>query len=177
MNKKTIAMLSLCVGLAVMAIAYAAFQSQLTVTVGLSGTGLDVKMSCKCNTGVAGLSGATVPTATCTPGTATNTTTGTMAATLYQPGDEVTCEFTIKNDSAFDVKVNNLEGNGEMSCTSLSTPFISNVDAILAQDTVIAKNGGTAKFTIEMGYLNTITSQPSTTSGSMSCTVPLVQVG
>lgn len=171
MNKKSILMVSLCVGIAVMAIAYAAFSTTLQInTTVTSAGGLDIKLSCSCATGTAGLTGATKPTATCTPTSPTNTTAGIMTASLRQPGDSVSCTYTIKNDSLFNVKTTD-----DINCGSLSSPFTSSVTA-LPEDTVITA-GSSKTFTITMGYLSSITSQPSTTTGSITCTVPISQVG
>lgn len=170
MNKKSIMMIALCCGLLIMAVAYAAFATNLTVTTTVSGAGLNVKLGCSCAAGTAGLTGATAPSATCGPTTLTQTATGSMTATLYQPGDSVTCTYTIQNDSAFNVEVNGFE------CGSLASPFTATHSSI-ADGTVIAA-GSSKTFTLTMGYLSTITSQPSTTSsGTVTCTVPVSQVG
>ena len=170
MNKKSILMVSLCVGIAVMAIAYAAFSTTLQInTTVTSAGGPDVRLSCSCATGTAGLSGATAPSATCTPTSLSQTSSATMSATLHQPGDSVTCTYTIKNNSSFNMKT-----TAAINCGSLSSPFTSSVST-LAKDTVIAA-GSSKTFTITMGYLSSITSQPSTTTGSITCTIPMSQV-
>lgn len=170
MSKKSIWVIALCIGIGIMAVGYAAFSTTLTINTTVSGAGLNVKLGCNCSVGTAGLAGATAPTATCTPTSLSQTTTGTMTAQLYQPGDSVTCTYSIQNDSEFNVEVNDFE------CGSLTSPFTASHTSI-ADGTVIA-SGSSKTFTLTMGYLSSITSQPGTTdSGTVTCKVPVSQVG
>jgi len=176
MKEKTMLILMLAISAAViaMAVVYAAFNSslQITATVNTSG-GIDVKTSCSCSTGIPGLTGAsTVPTATCTPTALSNTTQATMTAKLYQPGDEITCTYTIQNDSAFSVKT-----EGPLTCGTLASPFTFEYDDSNIPTGTVIPVGGSKTFTLTMGYNSTITSQPSTTTGTVMCGMGIVQVG
>ncbi len=176
MNKKTIMAVALCIMLAAMAVVYAAFQTVLTVTgtTTQSGNfGLVLFAESGSVTGTAGLTGATAPTATCTP-TETNasgSTSGTMAAKLYQPGDTVTCSYKVKNVGTLKAKAN---GNYSCSPSSLASPFSSSVTW---KKSALAKGATSAagEITMTITYLSSITSQPSTTTASITCNFPYTQ--
>lgn len=156
--------------LLIMGVGYAAFNTRITVTTTATGAGgINMKYSCSC-TGSSGLSGATTPTGTCTPSSETATTTGTMSAKLNQPGDKVTCTWTIKNYSAFRVT------STGVSCTTtaVTNPFKATSTAL--GKTTLAVND-TTTFSVSIEYLSSVTSQPSTTtSGTVTCTVPWAQI-
>lgn len=176
MNKKTIMAVALCGMLAAMAVVYAAFQTTLTVTgtTTQSGSfGLVIFAEAGSVTGTAGLTGGKAPTATCQPieTAASSSTTATMAAKLYQPGDTVTCSYKVKNVGTLKAKAN---GNYSCSPTSLASPFSSSVtwkkSALAAGAT-----SASGEVTMTITYLSSITSQPSTTSASITCNFPYTQ--
>jgi len=168
--KKSKMIIALVMLVLIMGVGYAAFSTRITITTSATGAGgISVKYKCSC-TAVTGLTGATAPTGSCTPTTEGTATTATMTATLRQPGDSVTCTWTVKNYSAFRVKTTGL------SCThtNVKSPFTSSNTAVGA--TTLAVNG-TTTFTVTIGYLSSITSQPSTTtSGQVTCTIPWAQI-
>lgn len=170
MSKKTAIMFSFCVAIAIMGIVYAAFSTNLTVTTTATGAGgIDIRYRCSC-AGTAGLSGATVPTGTCTPLTEGSADSATMSADLYQPGDSVTCTWTAKNYSSFRVKT-----TAAMSCTGTLASAFTRTNSALASGTTLAVNGETT-FSVTIGYSSSVTSQPSTTeSGTVTCTIPWAQ--
>lgn len=172
MNKKTLMAVALCGMLAAMAVVYAAFQTTLTVTGTTTQTGnfsMQLVAESASVTGTAGLTGATAPTASCT--NISGSTTGTMQAKLYQPGDTVTCSWKVKNSGTLKAKAN---GNYSCSPSSLSSPFTSSVTwkktALAAGSTSTA-----GEITMTIGYLSSITSQPTTTTASITCNFPYTQ--
>lgn len=174
MSRKTVLAVSLCIGLGIMAIAYAAFQTTLTITgtTTQSGSfGVKIFAEAASVTGTAGITGGTAPTATCAPLEASASTTGTMTATLRQPGDTVTCSYKVKNTGTLKAKAN---GNFSCSPSSLASPFTSSVTW---KKTALAAGAtsGVGEITITIGYLSSITSQPSTTSATVTCNFPYAQ--
>lgn len=172
MNKKTIMAVALCGMLAAMAVVYAAFQTTLTVTGTTTQSGsfsLQIIAEAASVTGTAGLTGGTAPTATCT--NTSGSTTGTMAAKLYQPGDTVTCSYKVKNAGTLKAKAN---GNYSCSPSSLASPFSGSVTW---KKSALAKGATSAagEITMTITYLSSITSQPSTTSASITCNFPYTQ--
>ena len=162
-NKKTIIIMTMCI-VAMMTIVYAALSSSLKVNVSATpGGGICVSYTCSCST-TTGLTGAAAPSATC------NATANTMTATLHQPGDSGTCTFTVKNCSNF-----RITSSAALSCTSMSSPFIATIDQTINKSTIVAKNG-TTTFKIKIAYDTLTTSQPSSTSGTITCSVPWKQV-
>lgn len=171
MSKKTTIMFAFCVAIAVMGIVYAAFSTNLTVTTTATGAGgIDIRYKCSC-TGTAGLTGGTKPTGVCTPTTEGSATNETMSATLYQPGDSVTCTWTAKNYSSFRVKT-----TAALTCTGTLAEAFTKSNSTLASGTTLERNGETT-FSVTIGYDSSVTSQPETTnSGTVTCTLPWSQV-
>ncbi len=163
-ERKTTVLTVFVVALAVMAIVYAAFSTNLKVNVTASGAGINVTYTCTC-TGSAGLTGATAPSGTCT--VASNNQTITIAATLYQPADNVACAITATNNSGFAVKVSTA-----FTCNSLSSPFSSSISSAPATSDAAVAVGGTKKWTVNIGYASSVTSDPSSsnkTSPTLTC--------
>lgn len=200
MSKKSIMMFSLCVGIAVMAIAYAAFSTTLNITTTATQSGtFDPRLTgCSCTVKNDDLSGVTLPSDyTCSPtGTALSTKGGEATISVgqsdvngdgkttgfLQPGDVVTCTFSVKNNGNLKIKA-----NGNASCTvrggvhstagtessSLSTPLYYTVS--WKKTALAAGATATNDITIVMGYSSNITSQPTTTSGGVVCSFPYAQ--
>ena len=180
-RRKSVFMFALCIGIAVMAIAYAAFSTSLSISATSSQSGtFSVKVLAESAsvTGTAGLSGATAPTANC--GSTSAATSVTMSASLNQPGDTVTCKYKTTNAGNLKAKA-----NGNYSCTpsngmttsassSGATPMYYTVSwAKSALAAGATSNSGEIQVTIT--YSASITSQPSKTSGSVTCTFPYTQ--
>lgn len=179
MNRKSVTMVALCIAIGVMAIAYAAFSTTLTVngTASQIGTFSIDLTGCAC-TKTAGLTGATAPTGSCTPSGTTKSNIGTVTASFNQPGDTVACTFDVVNSGNLKAKA------GTVSCTpsasvvtsessSAATPFYYtytwkktalNAGATAADD-----------ITITLKYSKNITGQPSATTGTVSCTFTYTQ--
>ncbi len=176
MNKKTVMAVTLCAMLAVMAVVYAAFQTTLTVTTTTTQSGnfsLQLIAAKASVTGTPGLTGAAnSPTASCT--STSGSTTGTMSATLYQPGDTVTCSWKVKNTGTLGAKA-----NGNFSCSpkpsEIGSPFTSSVTWKKSTLAAGATSATTDEITMTIGYLSSITSQPTVTSTTITCNFPYTQ--
>lgn len=173
MNKKTVMAVTLCAMLAVMAVVYAAFQTTLTVTTTTTQSGnfsLQLIAESASVTGTKGLTGAAnSPTAACT--STSGSTTGTMTATLYQPGDTVTCSWKVKNTGTLGAKAN---GNFSCSPAKLASPFTSSVT--WKKSTLAAgATSNAGEVTMTIGYDSSITSQPTTTKATITCNFPYTQ--
>ena len=175
MNKKTVMAVTLCAMLAVMAVVYAAFQTTLTVTTTTTQSGnfsLQLIAENASVTGTKGLTGAAnSPTAACT--STSGSTTGTMSATLYQPGDTVTCSWKVKNTGTLGAKA-----NGNFSCSpepsKIGSPFTSSVTW---KKTTLAAGAtsNAGEVTMTIGYDSSVTSQPTTTEATITCNFPYTQ--
>ena len=183
MNKNSILMVSLCVGIAVMAIAYAAFSTTLNITATSSQIGtfsMQVLAEASSKTGTAGVSGGTAPTATC--GSTSGATTVTMTAKLYQPGDSVTCSYKVKNTGNLKARA---KENSDISCTvgnGMTTSASSSASTPMWYSATWKKTSlaagitsGTGEVTITINYSTKITNQPSKTTGTVSCSLPYEQ--
>ena len=94
MEKKNFVIVALCVAIGVMAIAYAAFTTTLNVNGTVQATGtFGVSITDGSCTGYA--AGADTPTGTVEP--VTGATSATVTASLYTPGDSVSCVINVKN--------------------------------------------------------------------------------
>ena len=180
MSKKTIMLYTLCIGIGLMAIAYAAF----TTTFNVSGTTSQIGTfgvqltECWCRVGT-GLEGATAPTGSCTPSGTNKSASATITATLNQPGDFVTCYFDVVNTGNLKAKP-----NGNPTCTP-SSGITSSASSSGATPMYYEKyweknalSGGATladEIAIVIAYSSSITSQPSATSGSVTCTFPYTQ--
>ena len=181
MQKNSVLMVGLCVGIAVMAIAYAAFSTTLNITATSTQIGsfsMQLIAESGSVTGTAGLTGGTAPTATCT--NTSGATTGTMTANLYQPGDSVTCSFKVKNTGNLKAKA-----GGNISCSvgnGMTTSASSSASTPMWYSTTWKKTALAANTTSDAGevtitikYSANITSQPSKTTGTVTCTLPYTQ--
>lgn len=105
MERKSLVMMFLCVAIGVMAIAYAIFSTTLNITGTIESTS-DFKVEF------------TLDSVTCTPTKVDNSldtratftkkssTSGTIDAYLYTPGDVITCTIPLKNTGTLPAKLN-----------------------------------------------------------------------
>ena len=180
MNKRTILMVSLCIGIAVMAITYAAFSTTLKINGTSSQIGTFSLQLVAESSPVTGTNsgGSTKPTATCT--NTSGATSGTMSATVHQPGDSVTCTWKVMNTGNLKAKA-----NGNFTCTS-SAGVTTSASSSLAtplwyavtwkkSSLAAGATSGASEITMTINYSTNITSQPTATSGTVSCTFPYTQ--
>lgn len=181
MENKNFIIVALCVAIGIMSVAYAAFSTTLNIsaTSSQSGTFGVLLMSEELEvTGTPGLTGATAPTAQCGP--AANAT-GDMTATFYQPGDTVTCKYKVNNSGNLKAKA-----SGNYSCTAGSGMAASQDTSssskplwysVTWRKSLLA-GGATSdagEITITMTYSASITADPGTKTGKVSCTFPYTQ--
>lgn len=168
MEKKNLVMVALCVAIGIMAVAYAAFTTTLNVngTVNASGTFAVTFTAPGANACVATTKvGADTPSATVT--TTAGSTTATIAAKLYTPGDVVTCTIPIKNTGTLQAQYEKYSITN--SLTASSTPIAVSVTATPAAGVAIAANAtGSINVTIKYNY--TGTDQPTVTSKAFTIT-------
>jgi len=151
--------------LIIMSVVYAAFTNSLTITSkgNAVGTMGGVSQVISCGTGVAGISGASVPVVV--------EDDVTINATLYQPGDTIACTITYKNNNAFQV----ITDDGTIGCS----PVVGTLDApvtiglsnlVAANDTLAA--GASKTVDVSISYFNaTVQNDPITKNASVTCTV------
>lgn len=166
MEKKNLVMITLCVAIGIMAIAYAAFSTTLTVdgTISAEGT-FEVVF--------------TEDTITCAPtvtkdannapsGTVTKTsdatTTATLNVSLQTPGDKVTCVIPLENTGNLNAR---LDGDVTISnsLNSSSTPI-----AVSATATNKLAPEATGEITVVVEYNWASETQPTTTNATFTVT-------
>ena len=181
MSRKAIMSYTLCIGIAVMAIVYAAFSTTLNVSGTTSQIGtFGVQLTGGSCTAVAGLTGATAPTVSITPSGSNKSASATVTASLNQPGDYVICYFDVVNTGNLKAKV-----SGSYSCTPSDVMATKYADTSSSKPMYYAiswnnsslAGGQTVQKAIEftINYSSKITSQPTTTSGTVTCTFPYTQ--
>jgi len=167
MEKRNFVMIALCVAIGVMAIAYAAFSSTLTVdgTITASGefavTFTEDTVTCTATE----KKGADTPTATVTK---TGATTATFTAALYTPGDVVTCVVPTENTGNLKAKLTGVTVSNNL--TSSSTPI-----AVTASATDKLAADATGNVTVVMTYNWQEDGQPTTTSATFTVTANYTQ--
>ena len=170
-DSKNLVIGMLCAVICVMAVAYAAFSTQLTVTgtatitsewgVEIVGSGTSCAV-----TNNAGAATVTDGNETYTlGGVASNVTssTATFDITLIQPGDVVTCTVSVTNTGTLNAKVSDLVigGTKETSAIVIAASGIEKDQVLNAKDSTT--------FTITATYKGTVTSQPA--AGDLSATI------
>ena len=102
MEKKNLVMVCLCAAIAIMAVAYAAFSTTLTVNGTINATGNFAVEYVETGTCTGTKVGQQEPTGTITK----NSVTGaTLAVKLYTPGDVVVCTIDVKNTGNLKAKL------------------------------------------------------------------------
>ena len=145
MKKNSMIIISLIIAVVIMAAAYAAFSTTLTV----NGSGsissvwkTPIITSCSCS---ATTSTDTVnpPTATCTPVSNGTTSIGTISASMVLPGDLITCTFKTANNGTLHAGVPTISITGATSTITA-----------VGQNGTCIKAGGTGSFQIKVTYLS-----------------------
>ena len=167
MGKKNFVIVALCVAVGIMAVAYAAFTTTLTVNGTVNATGTFAVTFNGNGTCTGTKVGADTPTGTATA--TAGSTTATLSVSLYTPNDTVTCSIPVKNTGNLKAKyVSSTISNG---LTSSSTPIAVSVSNYTSK---LAANG-TGTVDVLVKYNWTGTSQPSTTSASFTITTQYTQ--
>ncbi len=181
MRSKNVFMFALLVIIAIVTIVYAAFSTTLTIngTTSQSGTFGVTMTGCTTSVVATGISGATAPSATCTPsGTATGTT-GTCSGTFRQPGDSIKCSYTVKNTGNLKAKAGTgptCTVSGGMATTATSSAATPLYYTTSWTKTALAAGDSAANdFTITITFSASVTTQPTTTTGTVSCTLGYTQ--
>ena len=122
MEKKNLVMVCLCAAIAIMAVAYAAFSTTLTVDGTIEATGEFAVEYVETGTAV----GQQTPTGTIVKDSATG---ATLAVKLYTPGDVVTCTIDVENTGNLAAKLvgghvisNDLTGNTTPIAVTATSP-------------------------------------------------------
>ena len=171
-NNSKNAMIAMLLGaLVVMAVAYAAFSTALTINgTATINSSWNVKFDSTKTSGTGviatttGFSGGTAPLGG-TIAYSNSDTTATLGATLYQPGDKVEYTLTVENTGSLDAVLGTptmtiVDSTG--SCTGSGTSTVCKSTAQHVQFTIGAfsttdldKNGGTATIKVTAQFLNT----------------------
>lgn len=170
MEKKNLVMVCLCAAIAIMAVAYAAFSTTLTVDGTINATGTFNVDYVTIGTGdctVVKKAGQDTPSGTLTR---TGNLAGTIDVRLYTPGDEVQCTIKIKNGGTLSAK---LDGTHTISngLSGTSTPIAVTATS---NETVLNANDEDT-LTVNVKYSHTGKDQPTTTSASIKITSKYVQ--
>lgn len=169
MEKKNLVMVCLCAAIAIMAVAYAAFSTTLTVNGTINATGnFAVEYVETGNCTATNKAGQDTPTGTIVKNSALG---ATLAVSLYTPGDVVTCTIDVKNEGNLAAKLN---GGHIVSnqLTGTSTPIAVTATSPKTQ---LAKDA-TDTITVTVKYNWTAQTQPTSgTSANFTITSNYVQ--
>lgn len=168
MEKKNLVMVCLCAAIAIMAVAYAAFSTTLTVNGTINATGNFAVEYVETGTCTGTKVGQQVPTGTITKETATG---AKLAVKLYTPGDVVTCTIQVKNTGNLAARLNGAHAVSN-SLTGTSTPIAVTATSTKTQ---LAANA-TDTITVTVKYNWTAQTQPTSgTSANFTVTSNYVQ--
>lgn len=151
MKEKGLLISMLCVVVIVMAVAFAAFSTNLQI----NGT---ASIASTWNVAFDGNN------SSCSDGSAiiVSGTTATLSVGLESPGDAVTCTLTVKNSGTLDAKLKSItsvpEGSAPITFTVTPAP-----DADLSSRAVLSKNGGTETIVVVISYDKNVEGQPEET--------------
>lgn len=154
MKEKGILVAMLCTVVIVMAVAFAAFSSNLKV----NGTAsIDSTWNVAFD----------ADNSSCSDGSsiAVSGTTATLAVSLETPGDEVTCTIGVKNTGSLDAKLASITSTptGTAPITFTVTPSTSD----LTTRPVLAKQTGTESITVKVSYNSNVEGQPDELSNTI----------
>ena len=166
MEKKNLVMVCLCAAIAIMAVAYAAFSTTLTVDGTINATGNFAVEYVETGTCTGTKVGQQTPTGTITKNSATG---ATLVVSLFTPGDIVTCTIDVENTGSLKAKLvgghavsNGLTGSStpiSVTATSPKTQLAADgTDTITVtvkynwNETTQPTNGTKAEFTITSNY-------------------------
>lgn len=162
MKEKGLLIAMLCTVVIVMAVAFAAFSTNLTI----NGT---ATISSTWNVAFDGNN------SSCSDGSTVivNGTTATLSVGLQSPGDEVTCTITVKNTGTLDAKLDTITStpSGNAPITFTVTPSTSD----LATRPVLAKETGTEIITVKIAYDADVEGQPDELSNTLLVSANYVQ--
>jgi len=160
----------LCAVVCVMAIAYAAFSTNLNIT---ATAGVDSSWNVK----ITAVSCSTTPVAGGQTGqTATGTktdTTATFTMGLVQPGDVATCVITVSNNGNIVAKLDTITST--ISGTAPITFAVTPTQASLASRANLAASGSET-ITVTGTYDTSVTAQPAVTKKTISIALTYNQV-
>jgi hypothetical protein len=148
MKDKGILIAMLCTAIVIMAAAYAAFSTTLTIngTASISSTwevGFDQEAS------------------SCSDGSlvSVNGTLATLGVELESPGDSVTCTLTVKNTGTLDARLESISvtPSGTAPITFTTSPAVG---SDLSTRPVLVKSNGTETITVTATYNADVESQP-----------------
>jgi len=153
-DRKNILIIMLCVAIAALSVAYAAFSTSLKInaTGSISSKWGNIYITnCSCEVLPAGVT-VEEPTATCTPVSNTSTTmvTGAITFNAKTPGDQAVCTFTVKNDGTL------VATAPTFSVTNSSNFTIEGISG------TCLKAGGTGTFVAKVVYDENATDAPET---------------
>ena len=162
MKAKKIIIVTMCTLICIMAVGYAAFATQLTIT-GTSNIESTWKVEFTNIEEVSKTSGVTITN----PPTAKGTT-ATFDVDLTSPGDNIIYRITVANNGTLNAIIDNITASETGS------------DAIKFQITGIKKGDklaskATTTFDVTISYDNSVTSQPTTTNNKLTVDINYVQ--
>lgn len=162
MKDKGLLISMLCVVVIIMAVAFAAFSTNLNV----NGT---ATISSTWNVAFDGNN------SSCSDGSnvIVSGTTATLSVGLEAPGDEVTCTIAVKNTGTLDAKLSSITStpSGEAPITFTVTPSTSD----LATRPILAKESGTETITVKIAYDSNVEGQPEELSNTVVVVADYVQ--
>ena len=153
-SQKNHLLIGLCAVVLVMAVGYAAFAQRLTIngTANVTSTWnvliTDIKEKVK-----NGGNSKTTPTYT--------NTTATFSSTLTKPGDYITYEVTVENRGTIDAILKTIT-----KTDANNNAIVFTVDGIAENDTLAS--GATTTFTVKVEYSNSVTTQPSVLTSTLT---------
>ena len=166
-DKRNYIIIGLCAVVAVMAVGFAAFSSQLQIngTSEVTSTwcvGFDTSKTTD-YVATPGLTGATTPSATMsysgnTCGNDNLQTGANLSATFKQPGDQVVYTFTIKNASTLNAKLDSITENLTTSNSAIEYTLSG-----ASQGDILGPND-TTTLVVTVKYKDSVTSQPEVTT-------------
>lgn len=166
MKEKGILIAMLCTVIVVMAVAFAAFQTTLTI----NGTAsiesnwcVRIKDNPTCTkTPVTGGASSSVTASV----TKVSATTATISMGFTQPGDSATCTIVFENCGSVNAKLNNLliTGNDEKGAIRFTVTG-------LTKDATLTKETGTHTAVVTGKYDTSVTTQPTDAEKSKSLTI------
>lgn len=170
-DNKNWVMVGLGVVICIMAVAYAAFATTLTI----NGTAtidsswcvqiVNEEITCQSTPAVGGAPGSVTATAT-----RESNILATVNMTFTQPGDTATCTIKFENCGDLKAKLNKIDITG----IETETPIKFEVTKPELNTPLVAK-GSNHEVTIKGTYVDTITSQPSTLSQEVNVVAEYVQ--
>lgn len=154
--------------LIIMSVVYAAFTNSLSITAKSNAIGTmgGVTQTISCDAGTPGVSGANAPVAT--------EDDVTINATLYQPGDEITCTITYTNNNAFRV----VAPEGTTGCDSVDGSITSPIRIVITKfaSGATLPAGGSKTVPVKISYMSyTVQNDPVAKNASVTCNVNWVQ--